>query len=62
MSHSMYSYTKKVLRKVSFDPDLFQKELKKAQKCLNSEEYEKLLIWLSSYVKQKPSLQLYMTH
>lgn len=53
----MYSYTKEILQKVSFDPALFQKELRKARITLNSEDYNKLLIWLSGYVKTNPDLQ-----
>ena len=53
----MYSYTKKILKKVSFDPTLFRKELYKAQKCLHPQEYQKLTIWLNSYVKKHPTLQ-----
>jgi hypothetical protein len=53
----MYSYTKKILKKVSFDPALFRKELYKAQKYLHPQEYQKLTIWLNSYVKKHPTLQ-----
>lgn len=57
MSNTMYSYTKEILQKVSFDPSLFQKELQKARVTLNSEDYDKLLNWLSGYVKANPDLQ-----
>ena len=34
MARMIYDYTKSVLERVSFDPTLFVRELKKAQKVL----------------------------
>ncbi|MDO4728261.1 MAG: hypothetical protein Q4B43_04560 [Bacteroidota bacterium] len=56
----MYSYTKKVLESVSFDPKLFSKELNKAVKSLLPYELEKLKKWLTFFIKQKPELQSYI--
>ena len=41
-----YDYTKGILEKVSFDPELFAKELKKASDVLLPYEMEKLNNWL----------------
>lgn len=57
---TMYSYTKKVLESVSFDPKLFSKELNKAVKSLLPYELEKLKKWLTSFIEEKPELQPYI--
>jgi hypothetical protein len=57
MSKSMLSYTKKVLKGVSFDVELFCKELKKAYKVLLPHELEELTDWLMNFVKQNPELR-----
>jgi len=49
MSGSMLEYTKSILEKVSFDPELFQKELKKALKILSPEEVKELIIWCKAH-------------
>jgi hypothetical protein len=41
----MLEMTKNVLKSVSFDRTLFQKELKKATKWVAKEEYHQLRIW-----------------
>ena len=41
----MLNYFKKILEKVSFDRNLFEKELKKAIKSLVAEEVEELRKW-----------------
>jgi len=46
---TMLEYTKIILEKVSFDPRIFRKELKKAVNYVNKEEYGHLKTW----VKQK---------
>ena len=38
MQNSMLEYSKEILQKVSFDPELFQKELQKAISMLMEEE------------------------
>lgn len=57
MSKSMLDYTKSVLKRVSFDVDLFCKELQKAYKVLLPFELEELTSWLSKYLEKKPELQ-----
>lgn len=56
MARAIFDYTKVVLRKVSFDTDLFMKELRKALKKLFPFEIEELRIWLLEYTRNKPEL------
>lgn len=53
----IYDYTKSVLERVSFDPILFSKELKKAIRNLLPYELEQLKKWLLYYTKEKPELR-----
>lgn len=53
----IYDYTKSVLERVSFDPALFVKELRKAQKVLLPYEQEQLGNWLLYYTDLKPELK-----
>lgn len=53
----MYTYTKSILERVSFDPKLFSKELKKAIKVLLPYEVEQLRDWLLQFTKDNPELQ-----
>lgn len=57
MKKTMFSYTKNVLERVSFDPLLFCKEIKKALKVLLPYEIEQLKDWLLQYTEEKPELQ-----
>lgn len=57
MKRTMFTYTKSVLEKVSFDPTLFCKELEKALKVLLPYEVEQLLDWVLTYTIEKPELQ-----
>lgn len=57
MARSMYSYTKSVLERVSFDPNLFCKELEKALKVLLPYEVDQLTEWLLKFTKEKPELK-----
>ncbi len=41
----MFEYTKQILTKVSFDPNLFRKELTKALQLLQKDERRLLKIW-----------------
>jgi DNA replication protein DnaD len=52
----MFTYTKRILESVSFDLNLFNKELKKALKTLLPYEIEELKIWLENFILQKPEL------
>lgn len=56
MARIMFTYTKKVLESVSFDPVLFYKELEKAIQTLLPYELEELKDWLVNYTKEKPEL------
>lgn len=56
MARAIYDYTKTILKKVSFDTDLFTKELKKAIKRLLPFEIEELRIWLLEFTVNKPEL------
>lgn len=57
MSRMIYDYTKEVLERVSFDPELFTKELKKAIRNLLPYEIEHLKRWLLYFTNEKPELQ-----
>ncbi len=57
MSRMIYDYTKSVLERVSFDPVLFIRELKKAIKSLLPYEIEQLKKWLQFYTEEKPELK-----
>ncbi|MBP8157114.1 MAG: hypothetical protein KAX93_01940 [Flavobacterium sp.] len=57
MPRMIYDYTKSVLERVSFDPTLFAKELKKAVKNLLPYEIEQLKKWLQYFTQEHPELQ-----
>jgi hypothetical protein len=61
MPRMIYDYTKSVLERVSFDPVLFCKELRKALKNLLPYEIEQLRKWLNNFTNEKPELQQYLT-
>jgi len=52
----MFEYTKTVLKKVSFNSDLFCKELEKALNRLLPYEIDELTIWLKQFTANKPEL------
>ncbi|MFT5078696.1 MAG: hypothetical protein ACI825_000781 [Planctomycetota bacterium] len=56
MARAMFDYTKAVLSKVSFDVNLFCKELQKAMDRLLPYEIEELKIWVDELLLQKPQL------
>ena len=58
MARAMFEYTKTVLKKVSFNIELFSIELKKAVKRLLPHEIEELKIWLKNYINEKPELNV----
>lgn len=58
MARAILDYTKTILKKVSFDAELFCKELKKAVKRLLPFEIEELRIWLLQFTSNKPELYL----
>ena len=52
----MFDYTKAILKKVSFDVNLFCKELEKALTRLLPYEIEELKIWVNKLILQNPEL------
>jgi hypothetical protein len=56
MARAMFDYTKTVLSKVSFDVNLFCKELQKAIQRLLPYEIEELKLWIDSLVRKNPEL------
>lgn len=56
MARAMFEYTKTVLKNVSFDTNLFCKELEKALQCLLPYEIEELKIFVKSLILQNPEL------
>lgn len=58
MARAMFEYTKEILKKVSFNTDLFCKELDKALKMLLPYEAEELLIWVNHFTSNKPELRV----
>lgn len=61
MKRPMIEYTKLILSKVSFAPNLFCRELKKAVNSLLPYEIEELKEWLNVYTKNKPELMQCIT-
>jgi hypothetical protein len=57
MSRPMFSYTKSILERVSFDAKLFCKELEKAIRVLLPYEIDQLKEWLLQFIKEKPELR-----
>lgn len=49
----MLEYVKMVLQKVSFNRDLFKKELEKSKKLLNEEEINVLQSWCNMSFRDK---------
>lgn len=56
MARAMFEYTKTVLKKVSFDVNLFCKEVEKAIQRLLPYEIEELKIFINSLIQQNPEL------
>lgn len=62
MKRPMIEYTKMILSKVSFDSNLFCKEVSKAINNLLPYEIEELKVWLEAYTKNKPELKDSLVH
>ncbi|MDG1715264.1 hypothetical protein [Lacinutrix sp.] len=56
MARAMFEYTKTILNKVSFDANLFCKEVQKALQRLLPYEIEELKIFIESIVNKNPDL------
>ena len=54
MARAMFDYTIDVLQRVSFNLELFSKELKKAVERLLPHEVKELRIWLKKFTLDKP--------
>jgi hypothetical protein len=52
----VFTYTKKILESVSFNSELFKRELQKAYKNLYPYELDLLNDWLKFFVSDKPHL------
>ena len=60
MARAMFEYTKTVLKKVSFNTELFCRELEKAINRLLPYEIAELRIWLQQFTANKPELYVCM--
>jgi len=60
MARAMFEYTKTVLEKVSFNAELFKKELEKAVNRLLPYEVKELFLWLRDFTQNKPELHPYL--
>lgn len=58
MPRAMLSYTKEVLKKVSFDAKLFCEEIKKAVKRLLPHEIEELREFVIDLTRRRPQLKV----
>ncbi|MDP3313551.1 hypothetical protein [Lutibacter sp.] len=56
MARAMFEYTKTILEKVSFNKELFKKELEKAVNRLLPYELKELYLWLKEFTFNKPDL------
>lgn len=57
MEITRFNYTKNILKSVSFDPNLFCKEVEKALNILLPYEIEQLSEWLTHYTEERPELR-----
>ncbi|MGB0456535.1 MAG: hypothetical protein ACPH4M_07165 [Flavobacteriaceae bacterium] len=57
MARAMFEYTKMILKKVSFDTNLFCTEVKKAMERLLPYEIEELKVFIESLIKINPDLR-----
>jgi len=57
MAREFLDYTKTILKKVSFDVELFKIELTKALERLLTHEIYELSKWMQDYFKDEPQLQ-----
>ncbi|MGA0987448.1 MAG: hypothetical protein ACO3RO_04580 [Flavobacteriaceae bacterium] len=57
MRNKMLNYTQSILEKVSFDRDLFLKEVQKAKVILQGQVWMALVEFLREFVNDKPLLK-----
>jgi hypothetical protein len=60
MARAFYHYTITILEKVSFNHQLFKKELAKAYKSLQEHEKNELKIWLFHFLKNHKELHQFL--
>lgn len=60
MARAIFEYSKEVLEKVSFDLQLFTKEMEKAITRLLPHEVYELKVWVLSNFEDEPQLQPYL--
>jgi type IV secretory pathway TrbF-like protein len=53
-----FMYCRAILKKVSFDPELFKKELLKAYRLLSPKDQLALSAWVKEYVQNSKSLRM----
>ena len=51
-------YCRAILKKVSFDPELFKKELLKAYRLLSPKDHLALSAWVKEYVQNSKSVRM----
>lgn len=51
-------YCRAILKKVSFDPELFKKELLKAYRLLSPKDQLALSAWVKEYVQNSKTLRM----
>jgi hypothetical protein len=56
MARAMFEYTKTILNKVSFDANLFCREVQKALERLLPYEIKELKIYIESLIQENPDL------
>ena len=56
MARAYYNYTLTILEKVSFDSQLFKKELEKAYQSFLPHERVELKVWLRKFLIKHPKL------
>jgi hypothetical protein len=60
MPRMIYDYTKSILERVSFAPDLFVKELKKAVRNLLPNKIKKIKNWFFFFTMKKKNFQKFI--
>ncbi len=53
---TMFEYSKMILEKVSFEPRIFKKELRKALRQSTKEEFQQLMSWCREKFGKKQSI------
>lgn len=56
MGRAIFEYTKTILEKVSFDKNIFKRELSKANKLLLPHERKEMVVWFKNLCLTKPEL------